>query len=66
MALALCLTLLPATAQAEDGHTHCICGKTTHVNIGDHTEGSQITFDKWLASSGSNTCLLYTSPSPRD
>ena len=30
MALALCLTLLPATAQAaeEDTHTHYLCGKT--------------------------------------
>ena len=50
MALALCLTLLPATAQAEDGHTHCICGQTPHVGIGDHTVASQITFDKWLTS----------------
>ena len=50
MALALCLTLLPTAALAAEGHTHCICGKTTHVNIGDHTEEHQITCDKWLAS----------------
>ena len=60
MALALCLTLLPATALATDGHAHCLCGKTPHTNIGDHTE-KQIIFDKWLASGyGINTSLtLY-------
>ena len=50
MALALCLTLLPTAALAAEGHTHCICGKTTHVDIGDHTGEHQITCDKWLAS----------------
>ena len=59
MALALCLTLLPATALAEETeHAHCLCGKTQHVNIGDHTKESQITFDKWLASSVSTSHTL--------
>ena len=51
MALALCLTLLPATALAADAepHEHCLCGKT-HTSIGDHTAESQISFDKWLTS----------------
>ena len=51
MALALCLTLLPATAQAaeEDTHTHYLCGKTQHVNIGNHDAENQITFDQWLS-----------------
>ena len=53
MALALCLTLLPATAQAaDDSHdSHCICGKT-HTAIGDHSDGDQNAFAnaKWLKS----------------
>ena len=54
MALALCLTLLPATALAEDGHApHCLCG-AEHTSIGDHKESIEITFDKWLASSVSS------------
>ena len=54
MALALCLTLLPATALAEDGHApHCLCG-AEHTSIGDHKESTEITFDKWLASSVSS------------
>lgn len=48
MALALCLTLLPTAALAAEKHQHCICGKTTHVDIGDHTGEHQITCDKWL------------------
>ena len=37
MALALCLTLLPAAALAAEPHTsHCICGETTHIGIGPH------------------------------
>ena len=62
MALALCLTLLPAAALAAEGHQHCVCGKTSHVDIGDHTVESQITFDKWLTSgygSGSVLTLYY-------
>ena len=53
MALALCLTLLPTAALAAGEHVeqHCLCGKAKHVNIGDHTVESPITFDKWLASS---------------
>ena len=57
MALALCLTLLPATAQAADEHQHCVCGKTPHVDIGDHTV-DQITFDKWLGSSVNHTLVV--------
>ena len=53
MALALCLTLLPATAQAaDDSHDlHCICGKT-HTAIGDHSDDDQNAFAnaKWLTS----------------
>ena len=50
MALALCLTLLPATALATDGHAHCLCGKTPHVNIGDHKADKETTFEKRLTS----------------
>lgn len=53
MALALCLTLLPATALAEDDShdLHCICGKT-HTAIGDHSDDDQNAFAnaKWLTS----------------
>ena len=55
MALALCLTLLPTAALAADEHQHCVCGKTEHVDISGHTGESQITFDKWLTSTGYNT-----------
>ncbi len=59
MALAMCLTLLPTAALAEEEHQHCVCGKTSHVDIGDHTEESQITFDKWLDSwAGSGYTLV--------
>ena len=61
MALALCLTLLPAAALAAEEHQHCLCGKTQHVDIGDHTEEHQITFDKWLASSNGDLAV-ETSP----
>ena len=47
MALALCLTLLPATALAAETHTHCLCG-AKHTNIGDHTTSTETTFDKRL------------------
>ena len=58
MALALCLTLLPATALAEeDGHAHCVCG-LTHKEIGDHTADTKITFDKWLTSSYEGRTLV--------
>ena len=50
MALALCLTLLPATALAAEPHTHCLCGKTPHVNIGDHKKSTEITFETKLYS----------------
>ena len=52
MALALCLTLLPATALATDGHAHCLCGKTPHVDIGDHKESTKTTFETKLYSEG--------------
>ena len=55
MALALCLTLLPATAQAEDGHaTHPICSGQTCSHTGQgETEHPKDAFAtaKWLASS---------------
>ena len=47
MALALCLSMLPAAAMAEgggeSGHTHCICG-AEHKTIGDHENEEQIDF----------------------
>ena len=51
MALALCLSMLPAAAMAEDEgistqaavHEHCICGKE-HKTIGDHENEEQIDF----------------------
>ena len=53
MALALCLTLLPATAQAaeEDTHTHCLCGKSGCTEA-DRVE---IAFSKWLTSDREQT-----------
>ena len=53
MALALCLTLLPATAQAEDGHqTHPICGKTcSHTGAGETQHLDAFENANWLASS---------------
>ena len=69
MALALCLTLLPTAALAAEEHQHCLCGKTQHVDIGDHTV-DQITFDKWLDSwAGSGYTLVVGgqgSSSPTD
>ena len=53
MALALCLTLLPATAQAEDGHaSHPICGKTcSHTGQGETPHPNEAFQDaKWMAS----------------
>ena len=51
-ALALCLTLLPATAQAEDGHqTHPICGKTcSHTGETEHPNDAFANAN-WLTSS---------------
>ncbi|WP_302645760.1 S-layer homology domain-containing protein [uncultured Dysosmobacter sp.] len=53
MALALCLTLLPATALAEDGHaTHPICGKTcSHTGAGETEHPDAFENANWLASS---------------
>lgn len=51
MALALCLTLLPATAQAADNtHTHCLCGAAHNSDIKTHQEGQKTPFEKWLSS----------------
>ena len=51
MALALCLTLLPATAQAEEGtHEHCLCGAEHKSEITTHEDTEKTTFDKWLTS----------------
>ena len=54
MARALCLTLLPATAQAEDGHSpHPICGKScSHTGPGETQTHPDNAFEnaKWLAS----------------
>lgn len=56
MALALCLSMLPAAAMAEDegistqaaGHDHCICG-AEHKTIGDHgaADNMSTTFTEW-------------------
>ena len=53
MALALCLTLLPAAALAEDGHlTHPICGKTcSHTGRGETPHPVAFENANWLASS---------------
>ena len=40
MALALCLTLLPATALAADAHTHPICGKTCSHTTTQHPDNT--------------------------
>ena len=51
--LCLCLTLLPATAQAEDGHApHCLCGAEHDNNIKTHGADDKTTFAnaKWLKS----------------
>ena len=52
MALALSLTLLPATAQAEDGHApHPICGKTcSHTGAGETQHLDAFENAKWMAS----------------
>ena len=55
MALALCLTLLPATALAEDGHaTHPICSGQTcsHTGPGGTKQHPENAFEtaKWMAS----------------
>ena len=55
MALALCLSMLPAAAMAEDegistqaaGHEHCVCG-AEHEKIGDHNDKETVTFDQVL------------------
>ena len=64
MALALCLTLLPATAQAEDGHaSHPICGKTcSHTGQGETLHPNEAFQDaKWLTS---NNGMLGVRTSP--
>ena len=58
MALALCLTLLPATALAAEPHTHCVCGKAQHTNIGDHKENRETTFDKRLKNDANGSLCI--------
>ena len=71
MALALCLTLLPATALAAEGHQHCVCG-ATHTSIGDHKESTETIFAKWLSSDSSKKLRvgennsLYGNPADTD
>ena len=50
MALALCLTLLPATALAAEPHTHPICGKTCSHNS-DTAPHEDVSFGTALTSS---------------
>ena len=62
MALALCLTLLPATAlAAEDTHAeqqHCLCG-TSGCNGTVHGTASTMTiFNQWLGSSVNHTLVV--------
>ena len=52
MALALCLTLLPATALAADPHTHCLCGAKHNSEIKTHKEDTKIHFETKLYSQG--------------
>ena len=67
MALALCLTLLPATAQAEDGHSpHPICGKScSHTGPGETQTHPDNAFEnaKWLASSSGEVSVRASSGS---
>ena len=66
MALALCLTLLPATAQAEDGHaSHPICGQTCSHNTGEGMSHPDETFKDatWLASQNGALCVRTSSTS---
>ena len=46
-----------ATLATSEHRNHCVCG-ATHNNIGDHTAESQITFNKWLASTESRGYIL--------
>ena len=67
MALALCLTLLPATAQAADTHAeqqHCLCGMSGCNGEGHGTENTLVTFNQWLGSSqtGGKLQLLVGGP----
>ncbi len=52
LCLCMVLTLLPVSAQAEEPTAthanHCICGKATHANVGDHTSEVKPT-DGWQA-----------------
>ena len=50
MALALCLTLLPATALAAEPHTHCLCGAKHNSEIKTHAEDTKIPFETKLYS----------------
>ena len=63
MALALCLTLLPATALAEDGHTHCLCGAAHNSDIKTHQEGQKTTFATRL-SYGSGKSIWFSDGEP--
>ena len=47
----------PETLAAGEHQNHCVCG-ATHTSIGDHTAESQITFNKWLASTASRGYIL--------
>ena len=67
MALALCLTLLPATAQAADTHAeqqHCLCGMSGCNGEGHGPEITLVTFNQWLGSSqtGGKLQLLVGGP----
>ena len=63
MALALCLTLLPATAQAAEPHTHCLCGATHNSDITTTHGASDLTiFAKQLKSNSGNWNLYTNDP----
>ena len=65
MALALCLTLLPAAALAAGEHKHCLCGTRGCDGAVHGTASTMTTFDQWLGSKLENGTpqLLVGGPS---
>lgn len=48
LCLCMVMALLPTTALATEGHTHCICG-ASHTSVGDHTVVNSQTFTEWTS-----------------
>ena len=59
MALALCLTLLSAAAQAADEHTHFLCGGDSCTEVGSHYDTEKIPFTAWRDSTKLPTTQGY-------